>query len=97
MVGRHELGRDVEELPVLGHLESVAAGPHRLPRARRARRLGGQPCPKEVEPQLPVGDNAQVPLTDDDEDGRLRNGVGVEVVKLHAVVMQERPHEPVRR
>ena len=40
---------------------------------------------------------AQVHLADGDEDGRLRNGVGVEVVKLHAVVMRERPHESVRQ
>jgi hypothetical protein len=30
------------------------------------------------------------------EDGRLRNGVGVEVVQLHPVVVQERPHETAR-
>ena len=40
---------------------------------------------------------AQVHLADGDEDGRLRNGVGVEVVKLHAIVMRECPHELVRR
>ena len=55
MVERRELSRDVEDLPILAHLESAAAGPHRLPHARRARRLGGEPRPKEVEPQLPVG------------------------------------------
>ena len=80
----------------MAHLESAAAGPQRLPCARRTRRLGGEPRPKEVEPQLLVGGNAQVPLADGDKDGRLRNGVGVEVMKLHAVVMRERPHEPVR-
>jgi hypothetical protein len=31
------------------------------------------------------------------ENGRLRDGVGVEVVKLHPVVVQERPHEAARR
>ena len=81
----------------MAHLESAATGPHRLLHAQRARRLGGEPCPKEVEPQLPVGGNAQVPLTDGDKDGRLRDGVGVEVLELHAVVVRERPHEPVRR
>ena len=50
---------------------------------------------EQVEPQLPVGSDPQVPLADGDEDGRLHYGVGVEVVKLHAVVMRERPHEPV--
>ena len=81
----------------MAHLESVVAGPHRLPRARCTHRLGHEPHSKEVEPQLPVGGNAQVPLADGDEDGRLRNGVGVEVVELHAVVMWQRPHEPVCR
>ena len=54
-------------LPVLAHLESAAASPHHLPRARRARRLGGVSCLEKVEPQLPVGDNAQVPLKDSDK------------------------------
>ena len=79
------------------HLESAAIGPHRLSRAHRARRLGGEPRPKEVEPQLLVGGNAQVPLADGDEDGCLCDGVGVEVVNLHAIVVWECPHEPVRR
>jgi len=81
-------------LTVLAHLKSAAAGPHRLPHARR---LGGVPCPEKVEPQLLVGSNPQSPLVDSDEDGCLRNGIGVEVVELHAVVVRERPHEPVRQ
>ena len=44
-----------------------------------------------------MGGNAQVPFTDGDEDGRLRDGVGVEVVELHAIVVRERPHESVYR
>ena len=96
-IGRCELGWDVEVLPVLAHLESAAASPHRLPHARRARRLGGMPRLEEVEPQLPMGSNPQIPLADGDEDGRLCNGVGVEVMELHAIVIWERPHEPVRR
>ena len=44
-----------------------------------------------------MGGDAQVPLADGDEDGRLRDGVGVEVVELHAVVVWECPHEPVHR
>ena len=84
-------------LAVLTHLESAVAGPHRFPRARRARRLSGMPRPEEMEPQLPMGSNPQIPLTDSDEDGRLRDGIGVEVVELHAIVVRERPHESVRR
>ena len=72
------MSRDVEGLPILAHLESAAAGPHRLSHARRARRLGGVPLPEELEPQFLVGGNAQVSLTDGVENDRLRNGVGVE-------------------
>ena len=79
----------------MAHSESAAVGPQRLLRARRARQLGVEPRLKEVEPQLPVGGDAWVPLTDDDEDGYLHDGVGVEVVELHAVVLRERPHELV--
>ena len=48
-------------------------------------------------PQIPVGVNPQKHLANRHENGRLRDGVGVEVVKLHPVVMRERPHEAARR
>jgi hypothetical protein len=80
----------------MAHLESAATSPHCLPRARSARRLGGMPRPEEMEPQLPMGSNPQIPLVDGDEDGRLCDGIGVEIVELHTVVVWERPHEPVR-
>ena len=35
---------------------------------------------EEVEPQLPMGGNPQIPLADGDKNSRLRDGVGVEVV-----------------
>ena len=44
-----------------------------------------------------MGSNPQIPLADSDEDGHLRNGIGVEVVELHAIVVRERPHESVHR
>jgi hypothetical protein len=44
-------------------------------------------------PQIPVGVNPQKALSNRREDGRLRNGIRVEVVQLHPVVMQERSHE----
>ena len=84
-------------LLVLAHLESAASGPHHLPRTRRVRRLGGMPRSEEMEPQLPMGGDPQIPLADGDEDGRLRDAVRVEVVELHAIVMRERPHESVRQ
>jgi hypothetical protein len=37
------------------------------------------------------------PLANCHENGRLRDGVGVEVVKLHPIVMRERPHEAAHR
>ena len=55
------------------------------------------PCPEEMEPQLPMGSNPQVPLADGNKDSRLCDGVGVEVVELHAIVVWEHPHEPVHR
>jgi hypothetical protein len=47
-------------------------------------------------PQVPVRVNPQKTLANRREDSRLRNGVGVEVMQLHPVVVQERPHEAVR-
>ena len=35
----------------------------------------------------------QIHLADSDEDRRLRDGVGAEVVQLHPVVLAQRPHE----
>jgi hypothetical protein len=50
-----------------------------------------------MDPQVLVGFNPQKPLANRHENSRLCDGVGVEVVKLHPVVMRERPHEAVRR
>jgi hypothetical protein len=41
--------------------------------------------------------NPQEPLTDGGEDGRLCNGVRVEVVQLHLVVVWQGPHEVAHR
>jgi hypothetical protein len=40
-----------------------------------------------------VGVNPQKPLANHHENGRLRDGVGVEVMQLHPIVVRERPHE----
>jgi hypothetical protein len=61
------------------------------------RRCGEEFSGEEMGPQVPVGVNPQKPLANRHENGRLRDGVGVEVVKLHPVVMRERPHEVARR
>jgi hypothetical protein len=44
-----------------------------------------------------MGFDPQEPLTDNGEHGRLSDGVGVEVVKLHPVVVRMRPHEVARQ
>jgi hypothetical protein len=44
-----------------------------------------------------VGLNPQEPLVDGGEDGRLHNGVGVEVVQLHLIVVWQGPHEVAHR
>jgi hypothetical protein len=77
----------------LPQLEDAATSPHRhadppFPR-RQGKRLRGE----EMGPQIPVGVNPQKSLANRREDGRLRDGVGVEIVQLHPIVMQERPHE----
>jgi hypothetical protein len=56
---------------------------------------GGHLCLEEVEPEVPMGRNPQVPLAHRGEDGGLHDGVGVEVVQLHLVVVEEDPDESV--
>jgi hypothetical protein len=44
-------------------------------------------------PQIPVGVNPQKPFANCHEDGCLRDGVGVEIVQLHPIEMQNLLHE----
>jgi hypothetical protein len=53
--------------------------------------------PEEMEPQVLMGLNCQVPLADGGEDGRLSDGVRVEVVQLHPIVVRQSSHEVARR
>jgi hypothetical protein len=41
---------------------------------------------EEVEPEVPMGRDTQVPLAHGGKDGHLRNGVGVEIVELHLIL-----------
>jgi hypothetical protein len=41
---------------------------------------------EEVEPEVPMGRDAQVPFAHGGEDGRLHDGVGVEIVELHLIL-----------
>jgi hypothetical protein len=43
-----------------------------------------------------MGLNPQVPLIDRVEEGHMGDGVGIEIVELHLVVVWERPHEMAR-
>jgi hypothetical protein len=77
----------------LPQLEDAATGLHRhadslFPR-RRGKRLRGE----EMGPQIPVGVNPQKSFANCREDGCLRDGVRVQIVQLHPVEMQNRPHE----
>jgi hypothetical protein len=44
-----------------------------------------------------MGLDPQIPFADGGKDGRLGDGVWVEVVKLHPIVMRERRHKADRR
>ena len=48
---------------------------------------------EQMDPQIPVRFDPQIPLADGDDDRRLRDGVGAEVVQLYSVVFAQRPHE----
>jgi hypothetical protein len=48
-------------------------------------------------PQVQVGVNPQKPLTNRHDNSHLRDGLGVEVMQLHPIVVRERPHEVARR
>jgi hypothetical protein len=89
-------GRDVLLRAPWPHLEGAATGPHchkdLLCFCRRGKELRGE----EMGPQVPVRVNPEKTLGNRREDGRLRDRVGVEVVQLHPVVVQERPHEAAR-
>jgi hypothetical protein len=77
----------------LPQLEDAATGPHLHADLLFPRRQGKRLREEEMGPQIAVGVNPQKAFANRREDGRLRDGVGVEIVQLRPVVMQERPHE----
>jgi hypothetical protein len=93
LVRRHKDGGDVLLRARLPQLEDAATDPHRHADPLFPRRQSKRLCGEEMGPQIPVGVNPQKAFANRHEDGRLRDGVGVEIVRLHPVVMQERPHE----
>jgi hypothetical protein len=48
-------------------------------------------------PKVLVGGNPEISFTNRHEDGCLRDGVGTEIVQLHPVDVQNRPHKTARR
>jgi hypothetical protein len=96
LVRRCKGGRDVLLRAPWPQLEGAATGLHRHTDLLRLHRLGEELRGKEMGPQVPVRVNPQKTLANCREDGRLRDRVGVEVMQLHSVVVQERPHEAAR-
>jgi hypothetical protein len=96
LVRRHKGGGDVLLRAPLPQLEGAATGPHRHTDLLFPRRQGKELHGEEMGPQILVRVNPQKTLANRREDGRLRNGVRVEVVQLYPVVVQERPHEAAR-
>ena len=58
--------------------------------------LGVEFTPEQMPSQVQVRLDPQVVLADGDEDRRLRNDVGGEVMQLHPVGVAERPDEVAR-
>jgi hypothetical protein len=96
LVRRHKGGRDVLLRAPRPQLECAATGPHRHTDLLRVRRRGEELRGEEMGPQVLVRVNPQKTLANRHEDGRLRDRIGVEVMQLHPVVVQERPHEAAR-
>jgi hypothetical protein len=97
LVRSHKGGRDVLLCAPRPQLEGAAASPHRHTHLLHVRRHGGELRGEEMGPQVPVGVNPQKPLANRRKNGRLHDGVGVEVVKLHPVVVREHLHEVARQ
>ena len=93
VVRRHRAG-DVQVLPILTHMEREAADANRPPHPRRDV-LGVELALEQVPPQVPMRVHPQVALADGNEDHRLRDGVGGEIVQLHPIVVAERTDEVV--
>jgi hypothetical protein len=97
LVRRYKGGGDVLRCPPRPQLEGAATSLHRHTDLLHIRRRGEELREEEMGPQVLVGVNPQKPLANRRENGRLRYGVGVEIMQLHPVVMRERPHEAARR
>jgi len=73
-------------------VERQAAGAREPPRLAPPA-LDEEFAAEQVDPEIPVHLYPKVPLADGDEDRRLRDGVGAEVVQLRSVIVAQRPHK----
>jgi hypothetical protein len=80
LVRRYKGGRDVLRCSPRPQLEGAAASPHRHTDLLHVRRRDEELRGEEMGPQVPVGVNPQKTLANRHENGRLRYGVGVEVI-----------------
>jgi hypothetical protein len=80
LIRRSEGGMDVQCLPVRAQLERAAATADGVAHPPHLAREGERLRAEEVDPQVLVGLDPLEPLADGGEDGRLCDGVGVEVV-----------------
>jgi hypothetical protein len=97
LVRGREDGRNILRRPRLPQQEGAASGPHRCADFPLPRRRGKKLREKEIGPQIPMGGDPQILLAHRYEDSGLRDGVGGEVVQLHPIVVQDRPHKAARR
>src|SRR6185369_17195462 len=79
---------DVKIPPGRADVERQAYGARVSPRLV-PRVLDEEFAAEQMDPEVPVGLDAEVPLADGDEDRRLRDGVGAEIVQLHPVVLAD--------
>ena len=95
VVRRHP-ALDVEVPPGVAHVEGQAAGAREPPRLAPPA-LDEELAAEQMDPKIPMHLYPQVPLADGDEDRRLRDGIGAEIVQLRSVMIAQCPHKPADR
>ena len=76
-VGGRKPRRDVRRPPVRPQLKRIAAGAHRqsLPLIPRRGHLREEDGLKEVDPEIPMDLDSEMPFTKGNKDGRLHDGI----------------------
>jgi hypothetical protein len=83
--------------PIREQLEHATISPHCVLDLLHLQREREWLRAEQVELKIPMGLDPEVTLVDHNVNRCLGYGVGVEVVQLHPVVVQERPHEVAHR